>query len=175
MGFEIIVMPRPWGQSPLQSPQPAPMKFPCVTALCPCVTAFESSRSLKRTVLVLVLVLSAAVLVLVLVLDPAHTTSAFDAATPSIDDRRQVIDRRMIASSSGLVPITRTSTVASRLSTSTTHDRQNGSDPRMTEYQTAHRRRLTLIADQRISMVDHQRSLAVSLVNQTSRSWHKQC
>jgi hypothetical protein len=124
-------------------------------------------------VLMLVPVLSAAVLVIVI--DLAHTTSALDSATPSIDDRRQVIDRRMIASSSGLVPIPRTSTVASRLSTSTTHDRQNGSDPRMTEYQTAHRRRLTLIADQRISMVDHQRSLAVSLVNQTSRSWHKQC
>jgi hypothetical protein len=144
MGFEIIVMPRPWGQSPLQSPQQPLMQFPCVTALCPCVTAFESSRPPKRIVLVLVLVpvLSAAVLVLVLVIDPAHPTSAFDSATPTIGDRRQVIHGRTIASSSGLVPITSTSTVAPRLSTSTstTCDRQNGSDQRVIEYQTAHRR-----------------------------------
>jgi hypothetical protein len=149
MGFEIIVMPRPWGQSPLQSPQPPLMQFPCVTALCPCVTAlcpcvtalcpcvtaFESSRPPKRIVLVLVPVLSAAVLVLVLVIDPAHPTSAFDSATPTIGDRRQVIHGRTIASSSGLVPITSTSTVAPRLSTSTKPDRQNGSDQRIINYQ----------------------------------------
>jgi hypothetical protein len=138
MGFEIIVMPRPWrpwGQSPLQSPQQPLMQFPCVTALCPCVTAFESSRPPKRIVLVLVPVLSAAVLVLVLVIDPAHPTSAFDSATPTIGDRRQVIHGRTIASSSGLVPITSTSTVAPRLSTSTKPDRQNGSDQRIINYQ----------------------------------------
>jgi hypothetical protein len=132
MGFEIIVMPRPWGQSPLQSPQQPLMQFPCVTALCPCVTAFESSRPPKRIVLVPVPVLSAAVLVLVI--DPAHPTSAFDSATPTIGDRRQVIHGRTIASSSGLVPITSTSTVAPRLSTSTTCDRQNGSDQRVIDY-----------------------------------------
>ncbi len=119
------------------------MQFPCITALCPCVTAFESSTPPKRILLVpvpvlsaAVLVISAAVLVLVLVLaiDLAHPTSAFDSATPSIEDRRQVIHGRTIASSSTLVPITRTSTVAPRLSTSTTCDRQNGSDQRVIDY-----------------------------------------
>ena len=40
------------------------MQFPCVTALCPRVTAFESSMPPERIVLVLVPVLSAALLVL---------------------------------------------------------------------------------------------------------------
>ena len=86
----------------------------------------------------LVLVLSAAVLVLVI--DLAQPTSAFDSATPSIDDQRQVIHGQTIASSSTLISITSTSTVAPRLSTSTTYDRQNGSDQRVIDYQTAHRR-----------------------------------
>jgi hypothetical protein len=95
--------------------------------------------------IVLVLVLSAAVLVLsaallVLVIDLAQPTSAFDSATPPMDDQHQIIHGRTITSSSTLVPITSTSTVAPRLSTSTTYDRQNGSDQRVIDYQTAHRR-----------------------------------
>jgi hypothetical protein len=97
----------------------------------------------ERIVLVLsaaVLVLSAALLVLVLVIDLAQPTSAFDSATPPMDDQHQIIHGRTITTSSTLVPITSTSTVAPRLSTSTTCDRQNGSDQRVIEYQTAHRR-----------------------------------
>ena len=111
------------------------MQFPCVTALCPRVTAFESSMPPERIVLVLsaaVLVLSAALLVLVI--DLAQPTSAFDSATPSIEDRRKVIHGQTIASSSMLISITSTSTVAPRLSTSTTYDRQNGSDQRVIDY-----------------------------------------
>jgi hypothetical protein len=106
------------------------MQFPCVTALCPRVTAFESSMPPER----IVLVLSAAVLVPVLVIDLAQPTSAFDSATPSIEDRRKVIHGQTIASSSMLISITSTSTVAPQLSTSTTRDRQNGSDQRVIDY-----------------------------------------
>ena len=60
---------------------------------------------------------------------PRHP-SAVDSATPSIDDQSLAADNRTIASSSMLVSITITSTVAPRLSTSTTRDRQDGSNPR---------------------------------------------
>ncbi len=106
----------------------------------------ESSMPPKRIVLLLLLLLllSAAVLVLVLVIvlviviDLTDQFSALDSATPSKDDRRQVFHGRTIALSLRFVPITSTSTVATRLSTSTTCDRQNGSDKPSSEYQTTH-------------------------------------
>ena len=62
----------------------------------------------------------------------------------SINDTRRVVRGRRIARSSGLVPITMTSTVAPRLSTSTTAYSQNAGDDRVragdsTEVQTPDR------------------------------------